>query len=171
MTVHVALLRAVMQGREGLTGDWLRATVGAAGGTDDRTWHATGNVLFRSEDGAAVCDALSAAAEALLGRPTPVLHRTADHLTDLVDGAFFRAAPDGAEHLVVFVDALLDEAAVTAAMPTGTTVVGRVGGDLACVRTATRGGHPMPALEAITTAPITTRSIGTVSGIVRAAAA
>lgn len=171
MTVHVALLRAVMQGREGLTGDWLRAEVAAAGGTDVRTWHATGNVLFRATDGAAVCADLETAATALLDRPTPVLHRTADHLDDIVRAAFFRDAPDAAEHLVVFVDGWLDDDAVAAAMPDGVQVVGRAGTDLACVRTATRGSHPMPALEAITDAPVTTRSTRTVEGIVRAAAA
>ena len=100
MTVHVGLVRAVMQGREGLTGEVLRAMVEDAGGTDVRTFHATGNVLFRSADGGAVCDATSAAITALLGRPTPVLHRTADHLTTIVEAEFFADAADGAERIV-----------------------------------------------------------------------
>ena len=170
MTVHVGLVRAVMQGREGLTGDVLRGIVEDAGGSDVRTFHATGNVLFRATDGAAVCEDVSAAITALLGRPTPVLHRTATHLTAIAEAGFFADAPEGAERIIVFVDAELDAEVVRSAMPGDTRVVGRVDRDVACVRPAARGSHPMPAIEALTDAPVTARSIRTVAGIARAAA-
>ncbi len=166
MTVHVGLVRAVMQGREGLTGDVLRDLVREAGGTDVRTYASTGNLLFRSDDGAATCAATSTAVTSLLGRPTPVLHRTAAHLDTIVGRGFFATAPTGAEHIVVFVDDDVDPAEDDGL---ATSLVGRVGRDLACVRASSGGAHPMPAVERLTEAPVTARSIRTVAGIVRAA--
>lgn len=169
MTVHVALVRAVMQGREGLTGDVLRAATLAAGAAAVRTYHATGNVLFVATDGAAVCAALGEAVSDVVGRPTPVLHRTVGHLQALLDADLFADVDATDERLVVHVGGeVTDEQA--RAVPAGATFLGRVGPDLAYARHTTSGGHPMPALEASTGLAMTTRGVRTVAGIVRVAA-
>lgn len=165
---HVGLVRAVMQGREGLTGDVLRAALADAGGHEGRTYRSTGNVVFRAVDGAAVCDRLATAITEVVGRDTPVLHRTATSLRSLVAATPFADAPtDAAEQVVVFTADALDEDEVRAGLPGGTgLLLVHEGRDACCWRAATDGPHPMPAIEAFARGPVTSRSGGTVEGLV-----
>lgn len=163
MTAHVGLVRAVMQGREGLTRAVLLAAVADAGGTNGATFHATGNLLFDAEDGAVVCARVATALTQLLGRETPVLHRTTARLAAIVAAAPFAGTNPDAERLVVFADA--DTAPAVAAVD-GFVVA--LDGDLAVVREP-GAAHPMPIVERLVDGPVTTRSIGTIAGIVRTA--
>lgn len=158
---HVGLVRAVMQGREGVTGDVLVAAVTEAGGTEARTHRSTGNVSFTARDGAAVCTALGARLGVVLGRPTPVLHRSLAAIRSLVARQPFAAAAAG-EHLVVFATTDLRPVLAHLEVPAGLDLVGVDGEDAWFVRRATAGPHPMPLLEAAGVDPLTSRSIGTV---------
>lgn len=162
---HVGLVRAVMQGREGLTREVLLAAVQDAGGGAPRTHRSTGNVSFTAADGRAVCAALSARLGVLLGRPTPVLHRSLAQLQGLVERRPFAHAASG-EHLVLLADVDLAPVADGLELPDGLELVAVHGDDACFVRSTNRGPHPMPLLERAGVDPVTSRSIGTVEHIV-----
>lgn len=167
---HVGLVRAVMQGREGLTRGVLLHAVEAAGGRDPRTHRSTGNVSFTAADGAAACAALSAQLGALLGRPTPVVHRSLTQLQALVERRPFAHASPG-EHLVLLATADLESVIPQLELPAGLDLVAVHGGDACFVRRMGRHPHPMPLLEGAGVDPVTSRSIGTVEHLVTAAQA
>src|SRR5690606_5277156 len=93
--VHVAFVRAVMIGREGLDRPVrvdMFARAGAAGG---RSYLATGNVSCRAEPRAVagIVDAVEHDLEALLGRATPIFVRSLTELVALVERDVFASEP------------------------------------------------------------------------------
>jgi uncharacterized protein (DUF1697 family) len=161
---HVGFIRAVMQGREGLTRHVLLDAVRAAGGEEPSTHRSTGNVSFTAGDGEAVCTALAQRLALVVDRDTPVLHRSLAQVRELVQQRPFARSASG-EHLVVL--AAVDLAAVVAqlALPDELDLVHVAGCDACFVRAAPRGAHPMPLLEAAGVHPVTSRSIGTLEHI------
>lgn len=166
---HAGFVRAVMQGREGLTRDVLLDAVRTAGGASPMTHRSTGNVSFTATDGEAVCAGLSQALSAFLDRDTPVVHRSLAELRRLVRQRPFAGCADG-QHLVVL--AIVDLAPVLAELvpPDGLELVHAEHRDACFVRTAARGAHPMPLLERAGVHPVTSRGIGTLEHVVEHAA-
>lgn len=167
---HVGLVRAVMQGREGLTRGVLLQAVEDAGGRGPRTHRSTGNVSFTAADGVAVCAAVSAQLGDLLGRPTPVVHRSLAQLQALVERRPFAHAGPG-EHLVLLATVDLGPVVRQLELPEGLDVVAIHGADACVVRRTSRHPHPMPLLEGAGVDPVTSRSIGTVAHVATAAVA
>ena len=91
--VHVAFVRAVMIGREGLHRAVLLDMFERAGATDATSYISTGNVSFRTDDVEAVTASVEADLEALLGRPTPLYVRSLGELRQLLVGDPFGDAP------------------------------------------------------------------------------
>lgn len=94
MNTFIALLRAVNVGGIKLPMATLRQLCEDAGFTDVRTYIASGNVVFRTRMGMAKAKAqLEAALEETMGRPVPVLMRTADELERVLSANPFPDAP------------------------------------------------------------------------------
>lgn len=85
------LVRNVMLGREGLTRDVLLDVIGAAGGSDPRSFLSTGNVTFHAvrSDLDAVVDAIEGGIEQVLGRREIVAVRSVNWLRALVAESHF----------------------------------------------------------------------------------
>jgi uncharacterized protein (DUF1697 family) len=115
MTAYVALLRAVnVGGTRKLPMDLLRAMAEALGFTQVRTWIASGNLLFESdENDAAVKAALEARLADFAGKPIPVLVRTAAEMAAILAANPFPDA-NGSRHLVYFFDTPTTEDMITA---------------------------------------------------------
>lgn len=107
MTSYAALLRAVNVGGATIAMADLRSIAVDAGFTDVRTHLNSGNLLFTAGRDAPRAHAatLSAALEALVGRPVPVILRTAAQLRRAADHAA-RAFPEADEKTlaVAFLD-------------------------------------------------------------------
>lgn len=81
MSRHVALLRGInVGGKNKLKMTDLADLFATAGGGDVRTFIQSGNVLFSSEEAAAVVARAESALAAALGQPIPVVWRTAEEL-------------------------------------------------------------------------------------------
>ena len=95
MTAYVALLRAVNVGGTGnLPMAELRAIAGELGFGDPRTYSASGNLVFTSDKSEAeVIAALEKALAAHMGKPVPVMVRTATELAAVVEANPFKDAP------------------------------------------------------------------------------
>ena len=158
-----------MQGREGLTREVLLDAVRAGGGAEPRTHLSTGNLSFDAMDGASVCAAVATTLSELLGRPTPVLHRTladlrriAARLPDEAEGAL--------EHVVVFgphggpLPSALDALTTPGHDDHRAAVVllGRDGDTAWFRRPPLPSPHPAAALERRTGKVLTARSFGSV---------
>ena len=81
---HVGFVRSIMHGRDGVTADLLRDEARRGGADEVATYHSTGNVIFRAEDGPAVCQHLTRVLSPLVERDTTVVHRTAGDVAALV---------------------------------------------------------------------------------------
>lgn len=164
---HVGFGRSIMHGRDGVTAALLRGEARRAGADASVTYHSTGNVIFRAEDGRAVCEHLTRVLGPLVKRDTTVLHRTAGDIAALVHADPFAAAPsDAAEFVVVFASVPLDPGEVRSVLPTGLGLLDVPGAaDAAFWRGASAGPHPHPVIERLTGAPATARSISTVEGV------
>jgi uncharacterized protein (DUF1697 family) len=94
-TTHVAFVRAVMIGREGLHRPVLLDMFERAGGCEAVSYLSTGNVSFQAPPATlgALVRAVEADLEALLDRPTPLYVRTLDQLSALLSSDRFAAAP------------------------------------------------------------------------------
>lgn len=93
--IHVAFVRAVMIGREGLRREVLLGMFDRAGAAHPTSYLATGNVSFAVDPArlGEVVDAVEADLAALLGRATPLFVRTLDELRDLVASDPFADPP------------------------------------------------------------------------------
>lgn len=164
---HVGFVRSVMHGRDGVTADLLRDEARRAGAGRVATYHATGNVIFRAEEGAAVCAHLTDVLKRLVGRDTTVLHRAAADVAALVRANLFAGAPsDAAELVVIFSSVPLDAGEIRSVLPTGLGLLKVHGAsDAAFWRGDSSAPHPHPVVERLTGAPATARSVTTVAGI------
>ena len=169
---HVGFVRSIMHGRDGVTADMLRGEARRAGADAVATYHSTGNVIFRAEDGPAVCGHLTRVLNPLVGRDTTVLHRTAGDVAALVRANPFAAAPlDAAELVVVFSSVPLDihrsfTDEVRRVLPKGLGLLGVHGAaDAAFWRGDRAGPHPHPVIERLTGASATARGISTIEGV------
>ena len=101
MTAYAALLRAVNVGGARITMADLRAIGTAAGFEDVRTHLNSGNLLFRASTGTpqGFAATISTAIGELVGRPVPVVIRTADQLQRAA-GTAQRLFPDAPEKTV-----------------------------------------------------------------------
>lgn len=93
---HIALVRNIMLGRDGLDRVTLLDTVARAGGSRARSYLTTGNVTFdaRPKDIDAVCRRVETELSRLVSRPTMVAIRTVSWLCDLVSDDLFSDLPD-----------------------------------------------------------------------------
>ncbi|MFP5488046.1 MAG: DUF1697 domain-containing protein [Acidimicrobiia bacterium] len=173
--IHVAFVRAVMIGREGLHSHVLLSMFERAGAADPVSYLATGNVSFAVESGRVgrVVAAVEAELEALLGRPTPLFVRALDDLVELVDGDPFAAAPfdDVYARLVTFfVDRVPEALALPMRAPNGDWEVFAAGtGEVFSVTRAWPDRQPQDPGGVIQRAagePVTTRALGTIERIV-----
>jgi uncharacterized protein (DUF1697 family) len=164
---HVGFVRSIMHGRDGVTADLLRDEARRAGADSVATYHSTGNVIFRAEDGPAVCEHLTRVLTPLVKRDTTVLHRSAGDVASLVRANPFAAAPlDAAELVVVFSSVPLDTGEVRSVCPEGLGLLDvHRAADAAFWRGDRAGPHPHSVIERLTGAPATARSTSTVEGI------
>ena len=171
---YVGFVRAVMIGRDGLHRDVLLDIVERAGGTGVASHLTTGNVSFGADpaelDG--IVGDVEAGIEQVVGRPTPVIVRTLDHLVDLVDRRPFAAAPhpDPRARLVAMVrDRVRDDFEVPIISPNGDYHVFAVDGGEVFSITIDTGGRvqdPGGLIERLAGEPVTSRAIGTIEKIV-----
>jgi uncharacterized protein (DUF1697 family) len=164
---HVGFVRSIMHGRDGVTADVLRDEARRAGADTVATYHSTGNVIFRAEDGAAVCEHLTRVLSPLVERDTTVVHRTAGDVAALVRADPFAAAPlNAAELIVVFSSVPLDTDEIRSVLPKGLGLLDvHSAADAAFWRADRAGPHPHPVIERLTGAPATARSISTIEGV------
>ena len=103
---HVAFVRAVMIGREGLHRTVLLDMFERAGAADPVSYFSTGNVSFKVEPERVdhVATVVEADLERLLDRPTPLFVRSLDGLRSMLADDPFAAAPFDKVHarLVTF---------------------------------------------------------------------
>lgn len=106
MTVYVVLLRAVnVGGTSKLAMSDLKRLAGQAGFEHPRTYIASGNLIFSSQlDEDAARDRLEAALAAHMGKPVPVMIRTAPEMAAVASANPFADAP-GRRVLVTFLPA------------------------------------------------------------------
>lgn len=164
---HVGFVRSIMHGRDGVTGDLLRDEASRAGADAVSTYHSTGNVIFRAEDGEGVCEHLTGVLSRLVGRDTTVVHRTADEVAAVVAADLFSSAPsDAAELIVVLSSVALDVDDLRGGVPDGLGLLGVRGvWDAAFWRADSAGAHPHPLMERLTGSPATARSLSTIEGV------
>lgn len=173
--VHVAFVRAVMIGREGLDRPVLLDMFTRAGAADARSYLATGNVSFRAEPRAVagIVDAVEHDLEALLGRATPIFVRSLTELVALVERDVFASEPLDAvaARLVTF---------FRSGVPSGLTLPVRApNGDWSVfaagareVFSVTRAQpdrqprDPGGVIQRLAGEPVTTRAVGTLERIV-----
>ena len=172
-SIHVAFVRAVMIGREGLHRSALLEMFERAGATEATSYISTGNVSFRTHDVESVTAAVEDDLAALLDRPTPVYVRSLAELERLLDDDRFAGAPFDDVHarLVTFfrsavpasielpVDAANGDWSVFAAGPAELFSVTRAWPD--------RQPHdPGGVIQRLAGEPVTTRALGTIERIV-----
>lgn len=172
---HVAFVRAVMIGREGLDRQVLLGMFERAGAEDPVSYLATGNVSFAVEPGQVdrVVETVEADLEALLDRPTPLFVRTLVELVDLVDGDPFAGAPfdDVYARLVTF---FADQVPGSLVLPmraaNGDWEVFAAGpGEVFSVTRAWPDRQPQDpggVIQRTAGEPVTTRALGTIERIV-----
>lgn len=106
MTTHIAFVRAVMIGREGLHRDVLLDLFADAGAADATSYISTGNVSFEldRDDLDRFVDAVERSITEVVGRTTEVFVRPLDELVRLYDSDPFAASPfdDAQDLLVIF---------------------------------------------------------------------
>ena len=104
MTAYVALLRAVNVGGRQLKMDDLKRIASGLALESPRTFIASGNLLFRSDEGeAAIKRALEAALAEHLGAPVDVMIRTAAALAQTLSANPFADEP-GSKVAAIFFD-------------------------------------------------------------------
>ncbi len=173
--IHVAFVRAVMIGREGLHRAVLLDMFERAGATDAVSYISTGNVSFRVEpaDVAAIVESVESDLERLLERPTPLYVRTLDDLRGLLDDDPFADAPFDEVHarLVTF---FRGEVPATIELPVDAangdwSVFGRRRREVVSVTRALPDRQPQDpggVIQRVAGQPVTTRAIGTIERIV-----
>ena len=173
LDTYVGFVRAVMVGRDGLHRSVLLDCVEAAGGRDPVSHLTTGNVSFRAESGAAegVVHELEAGVSSVVGRTTPVILRSLDHLAALVERAPFDGAPHDAPRarLVTMAQHGIGSLELPIVSPRGDYhVFAHEGGDVFSITIDTGGRVQDPGglIERAVGAPVTTRAWGTIERIV-----
>jgi uncharacterized protein (DUF1697 family) len=174
-STHVAFVRAVMIGREGLHRQVLLDMFRDAGAEHVVSYLSTGNVSFRI-DGELVDETIEQVAAALgrlLGRPTPLFVRRLDELVELVDRDPFADAPivDVYARLVTFLPAVRPHVPdLPMVAPNGDWTVFAAGpAELFSVTRASPDRQPQDpggVIQRAVGAPVTTRAIGTIERIV-----
>lgn len=171
--IHVAFVRAVMIGREGLHRTVLLDMFERAGATEATSYISTGNVSFRADDAAAVSAAVEADLHELLGRETPLFVRSLDELQALLDSDPFATEPfdEVYARLVTFfgdevprsvelpVEATNGDWSVFAAGPRELFSVTRAWPDR-------QPNDPGGRIQRLADQPVTTRALGTLERIV-----
>lgn len=171
---HVAFVRAVMIGREGLHRDVLLDMFGRAGAEHARSYIATGNVSFTAapRDVSAVVEHVEHALETLLGRPTPLFVRTLDELVALVDADPFGGEPFDtvAARLVTFFRDAVPHLPLPLRAPNGDWEVFAAGRREVFAVTRSRADRqpqdPGGVIQRAAGEPVTTRVLATVERIV-----
>ncbi|WP_260482226.1 DUF1697 domain-containing protein [Sphingomicrobium flavum] len=114
MPTHITLLRAINAGVT-LKMDALRAIAGDCSYAHPRTYIASGNLLFESdEDEATIKARLGAALEAHVGHPVGILVRTPEELAAVIAANPFPGAP-GNKVMALFLDDAPTDADIAAA--------------------------------------------------------
>lgn len=172
---HVAFVRAVMIGREGLHRRVLIEMFERAGAIDAVSYISTGNVSFRSGAGEvpSIVARVERDLERLLGRETPLYVRTIDELRALLADDPFAAAPFDAVYarLVTFFRAAVPERIeLPVEAPNGDwSVFARRPRELLSVTRAWPDRQPQDpggVIQRLAGEPVTTRTIGTIDRIV-----
>ncbi|MDJ0768689.1 MAG: DUF1697 domain-containing protein [Ilumatobacter sp.] len=105
MTTHVAFVRAVMIGREGLHREVLLDLFGTAGAREVHSYISTGNVSFELDDARLpdLVDDVERAVTDVVGRPTEVFVRSLEELQATIERDPFATSPftDAQESLVI----------------------------------------------------------------------
>ena len=170
---HVAFIRNVMIGRDGLTREVLVKAVDDAGGLDPRSYLSTGNVSFTAP--AKTLPALERRLEtsitAIRGQNEPIFIRSIAYLTELADGVWFPDTIDVHERCVTF---LPPHSHWTSTLPVSSrrgdvTLVATTGSEVFSV-TRLVGGRPGtagPMIEKDLGAAVTTRNWNTISRILK----
>lgn len=175
-TTHVAFVRAVMIGREGLHREVLLDMFERAGATDAVSHITTGNVSFSAEPDRLdrLVAQVGADLAALLGRDTPVFVRSLDELEALLDADPFADEPfdDVYARLVTF---FRDQVPTSLALPQRARnddwVVFAAGrGEVFSVTRAWPDRQPTDpggVIQRLAGEPATTRALGTLERIVQ----
>ena len=174
-SIHVAFVRAVMIGREGLHRPVLLDMFERAGGSEATSYISTGNVSFQAdpESIGELVELVEADLEQLLGRPTPLFVRTLTELQQLLDDDPFGREPfdEVSARLVTFfrtevpptfdvpVEATNGDWSVFAAGPRELFSVTRAWPDR-------QPQDPGGLVQRLAGEPVTTRAIGTLERIV-----
>ena len=172
---HVAFVRAVMIGREGLHRQVLLEMFERGGASDVVSYLSTGNVSFSADSGAVatIVDRVETDLEQLLGRSTPLFVRSLAELRALLDSDPFANAPFDAvrDRIVTFFrDRVPPRLELPIEHPGGDWVV--FAGGPAEVMSVTRAredgrhpGAPGGVIEQLAGEPVTTRSLSTLERI------
>jgi len=173
--LHVAFVRAVMIGREGLHRDVLLAMFERAGADDCLSYISTGNVSFRAEPGAVwtIVERVEDDLEQLLGRATPVFVRPLGELVTLLAADPFADPPVDAVRsceVSFFRSAVPSHLDLPMTASNGDWVVFGTGPrevfSVTCDHPGRQPSSPGGAIERAAGEPITTRAIGTLERIV-----
>lgn len=163
-----------MIGRDGLHRNVLLDIIERAGGEEATSYLTTGNISFRVEPVRLddIVATIEAELESVVGRPTPVMVRSLDHLLALVDREPFDDAPhpDPKALLVGMVrHRVNDSFEVPIVSPKGDYHVFAVDGGEVFSITIDNGGRvqdPGGLIERMVGEPLTTRAWGTITKIV-----
>jgi uncharacterized protein (DUF1697 family) len=166
---HVAFIRAIMIGREGLHRDVLLDLFREAGAGNPVSYIATGNISFEAPPRRVdvIARRVEAGIEAIAGRPKPLFVRSLAHLAAMVDADPFATAPfgDGVGGEVVFMLGRVPALELPIVSPSGDLCVFAASDRelFAVSRTDPPGGR----IERLTGEPVTVRAWSTVTTIVR----
>jgi uncharacterized protein (DUF1697 family) len=172
--LHVAFVRAVMIGREGLHRDVLLAMFERAGADDCVSFISTGNVSFRAEPGgvSAIVEQVEDDLEQLLGRATPVFVRSLGELATLLASDPFADPPVDAVRgceVSFFRSAVPDHLDLPMSASNGDWVVFGTGPrevySVTRERSDRQPSSPGGVIERTAGEPITTRALGTLERI------
>lgn len=171
---YVGFVRAVMLGREGLHREVLLDIVERSGGRRPTSYLTTGNMSFGAEPDQVddVIAAIEMGVEEVVGRPTPVIVRTVEHLRALVDRSPFDEAPHPSprtRNVTMVRGEVGTTFEVPMVSPRGDYHVFAVeGGDIFAITIDTGGRVQDPGglIEQRVGEPVTTRAWGTIERIV-----
>jgi uncharacterized protein (DUF1697 family) len=171
---HVAFIRAIMIGREGLHRAVLLDLFREAGAGNPVSYIATGNVSFEAPPRRVdvIAGRVEAGIEAIVGRPKPLFVRSLAHLAAMVDADPFTTAPfgDGVAREVVFFRGSVPSFDLPIVSPSGNMCAfSSSGRELFAVSRATGGVPEAPGglIERLARESVTVRAWSTVTTVVR----
>jgi len=171
---HVAFIRAIMIGREGLHREVVLDLFRRAGGHNPVSYIATGNVSFEVAPArlARLVREVEAGIESIVGRPKPLYVRSVAELVAMIEARPFSTAPfdDERGREVVFFRGAVPPRALPHVSPSGYLSVFAAGGrELFAVSRA--GDRPPESaggmIQHLTGELVTARAWSTVSTVVR----